>query len=308
MEVPDFTPLGRRAAPPGRRPSLPLPVVAGAPFSDLQETPEHEQEKPKRKLPLSLLAPRYSHLLEEAVVVSQLPDPSNTKSEPGRSYDNSNDGDPEETEVETAANTSTETEARSETASCPSPVPTETTVVNPTPSSTLKSRVKGFLFSYLPTLSKKPAPKPNSMSSRPGLPLPPASVLEKCRGPIITPAREPMPKPTHPKELVHLNPAPVPSKLSLIPRPQRPQRLVELHRVSPPPEKDKAVIRPRRSSASSVKDLVRGFEDMERNAIANRVEERKRGELKRVKSVGEWRKTAGLANAGANGSKPSWRP
>ncbi|KAG6879848.1 hypothetical protein C0992_010806, partial [Termitomyces sp. T32_za158] len=306
MEVPDFTPLGRRAAPPGRRPTLPPPVALGAPFNDLQDTPEHEQEMPKRKLPLSLLAPRYSHLLDEAVAISQLPDPSSAKSGPGNPYDSSNDGDSEEAGFEAAA---TDTEAGSGTVSPPSSVPTETITADPVPSSTLKTRVKGFLFSYLPTLSKKPATNPKPSSSRPGLPLPPTSVLEKCRGPITTPARAPVPKPTHPKELVHLNPAPVPPKPSLIPRPQKPQRLVELHRVSPPPpEKDAAVIRPRRSSASSVKDLVRGFEEMEKNAVAERAEEQKRGELKRVKSVGEWRKTAGLANAGGNGSKPSWRP
>ncbi|KAG5353073.1 hypothetical protein C0989_010696 [Termitomyces sp. Mn162] len=290
MEVPDFTPLGRRAAPPAHRPTLPPPVVAGAPFSDLQDTPEQEHERPKRKLPLSLLAPRYSHLLEEAVAVSQLPEP-----EPGKMYDSSHETDSED---DAAANASTETEAEPEPVAPPSPPP----------QSTLKTRVKSFLFSYLPTLSKNPALKPKS-SSRPGLPLPPLSVLEKSRGPIITPARAPMPKPTHPKELVHLNPAPVPPKPSMIPRAPKPQRLVELHRVSPPHEKEKEmVVRARRSSGGSVKDLVRGFEEMEKNASAKRVEEQKRGELKRVRSVGEWRKTAGLANAGLNGSKPSWRP
>ncbi|KAG6888946.1 hypothetical protein C0995_004801 [Termitomyces sp. Mi166 len=289
MEVPDFTPLGRRAAPPGRRPMLPPPVVVGAPFSDLQDTPDQEQERSRRNLPLPLLAPRYSHLLEEAVAVSQLPDP---ESQPERAYDPSNQVDSEEdAEANAAANTSTET------------VPP---VSIPAPSSTLKTRVKGFLFSYLPILSKTPAPKSKPSSTRPGLPLPPVSVLEKglTRGPITTPARAPMPKPTHPKELVHLVPAPLPPKPSMIPRPQqKPQRLVELHRVSPPPEKEKGkeVVRPRRSSGGSVKDLVRGFEEMEKKA-----EEQKRGELKRVRSVGEWRKTAGLAQNGSN--KPSWRP
>ncbi|KAG6899012.1 hypothetical protein C0993_001771, partial [Termitomyces sp. T159_Od127] len=213
MEVPDFTPLGRRAAPPGRRPTLPPPVIAGAPFNDLQDT---EEERPKKKLPLSLLAPRYSHLLEEAVAISQLPDPSSEKPEPGKAYDSSNDGGSEEAENEAAA--------------IETPVPTESAAADPVPPTTLKTRVKGFLFSYLPTLSKKPVLKPKSLSARPGLPLPPPSVLEKCRGPVTTPARAPVPKPAHPKELVHLNPAPVPPKPSLIPRPQKPQRMVELHR------------------------------------------------------------------------------
>ena len=62
MEVPDFTPLGRRAPPPRKsRPSLPRPVTENAPFSTLAR---------RKSIPATLLAPRYSHLLDEARIIS----------------------------------------------------------------------------------------------------------------------------------------------------------------------------------------------------------------------------------------------
>ncbi|KAG6814665.1 hypothetical protein H0H93_012677, partial [Arthromyces matolae] len=318
MEVPDFTPLGKRAGPPAgrRRPTLPPPARnqdSEAPFQNLNDTPEIDKEEDKKRskkkqLPLSLLAPRYSHLLEEAVAVSQLPDPDPVDTNGANESNGSIEGASDESSFdheEVDANTSIETTATSES----DPSSPHSSSATADPSNTLQTRVKGFIFSYLPTLSSKtPASKPKS--SRPGLPLPSPSVLEnsKSRGPIITPARAPLPKPTHPKELVNLQPAPAPAvKTSMIPRP-RPKRMVELHRVSPPKEKEKVVttVRPRRSSgASSVRDLVKGFEDMEKNKS---VDANSKGELRRMKSVGEWRKTAGNVNAKGGDSRPSWRP
>lgn len=212
--VPDFTPLPRRSWP---KPKLPTPF-ASTPFDGIND---------KSKLHAPLLAPRYGHLLEEAIAVGSetressvlIPPPTTKKTPPS---DN----------------------------------------MTAQPRTTVGKRVKGFFFSYLPTLSKTSQPlkvKP----SQPGLPLPSLETVVKPRGPVATPARPPIPKPPHPKELVQLNPAPAPQP-SMIPRPSKPQRLVELHPVTPPqPAPPVDIPRPRRSSGASVKDLVRSFEDLE---------------------------------------------
>ena len=103
----------------------------------------------------------------------------------------------------------------------------------------------------------------SSGDQRPGLPLPPRELLEKQRGPIATPARMPMVKPVHPKELVHLHPAPQ-VKPSAIPRSVHPKQLVRLRAVQPPSSSKRNAVRmypPRRSSGESVKDLIQCFED-----------------------------------------------
>jgi hypothetical protein len=218
MQVPDFTPLGRRATLPRKsRPSLPQSV---------------SDQKGPAVIPPTLLAPRYSHLLEEAIAISQQGSPGQEETFP-------------QSEVEE----------------------TETLHSSDVPSTTIGKRVKGLLFSYLPTLPKsfsntvKKAP----LSVQPGLPLPPIEILSKPRGPVITPARAPLIKPKHPKELVVLHPAPplqAPT-ISHIPRLKKPQRLVELHPPPPVIEPPTPIPRPRRSSGSSVKDLVRGFEEIQ---------------------------------------------
>jgi len=169
------------------------------------------------------------------------------------------------------------------------------------PKTTVGNRVKGFLFSYLPSLSKPPSSLPSRklrLPRQPGLPLPPSDILEKPRGPVTTPARPALPRVQAPKELVNLNPAPpLPSAL---PRPKaKPQRMVELHPLPPPVEKPVAlpfVSRPRRSSGSSVKDLVRGFEEMENK-------EKERPAIKRVQSISEIR-----AKVGRTDPRPRWKP
>jgi len=284
MEVPDFTPLGRRAPPPRHRwPLLPSPVVDNAPFASLPK----QQERRISKLPASLLAPRYSHLLEEAVDVSRM-----GSEVAGTSVAGGGEQDPEVS--------SGEGEAVGDVTSEPvfdedvSLTNNETNHGPATPAN-IGKRVKGFLFSYLPTLSKATLPASGKTKQWPhqaGLPLPPPEVLEKPRGPISTPVRPPLPKPKAPKELVHLHRAPVPApKVSMIPRARKPQRLVELQPLPPqsPPKPD-GIPRPRRSSGGSVKDLVRSFEDLEKEKASVR-----KTELKRVKS-----KTAD--------NKPGWRP
>ncbi|KAI9458933.1 hypothetical protein BJY52DRAFT_406246 [Lactarius psammicola] len=225
--VPDFTPVhfARRQGVDSTLPKLAAPAFLG------QTTP---------RLPASLMAPRYSHLLEEAKTLSKQDD------------------------------------ARS----CP-PEDEQTQEVPPTPS--VGSRMKGFLFSYLPTLKKKTPARKTCEPARPGLPLPPPEMMDKSRGPVITPQPKPVPRPTHPKELVNLQHAPLPT--SRIPTlSQIPKRLVELRPVSPPPAASAPIQIPdgRRSSSGSVKDLVNSFEEMERS---REIDERAL-QLRRQKSAG----------------------
>ncbi|KAJ6578599.1 hypothetical protein B0H10DRAFT_2236070 [Mycena sp. CBHHK59/15] len=270
MEAPDLTPLGRRA----RKPRLPAPLGTDAPFANLAPEPER-----RRRLPASLLAPRYSHLLEEAVSVSQgAPPPA--EEEPDADVDSS-----------FASSTSASTGVEMPPAT-PLREKEERAAQRP---ASLGRRVTGFLFSYLPTLSKT-APPPTRRPAgpaRPGLPLPPLDILEKPRGPINTPVRPPLPRTRPPKELVTLQPAPAPPKPpTRIPRAAPPKRLVELQHVVAPEASVRVGPRPRTSSGGSVKDLVKNFEALDGA--------RKRApEVKRVRSVGEF----------GNGSKkPMWRP
>ncbi|KAH9049324.1 hypothetical protein EDB84DRAFT_1453445 [Lactarius hengduanensis] len=224
--VPDFTPIhpARRQGVDSALPRLAAPAFLG------QTTP---------RLPASLMAPRYSHLLEEAKSLS--------KQDGAQSYPL------EEDEVE----------------------------VPPTPS--VGSRMKGFLFSYLPTLKKKRTPAQRTREpARPGLPLPPPEMTDKARGPVITPQPKTVPRPAHPKELVHLQHAPLPSRIPTLS--QVPKRLVELRPVSPPPAASSPIQIPdgRRSSSGSVKDLVNSFEEMDRS---REIEERAL-QLRRQKSAG----------------------
>jgi hypothetical protein len=172
---------------------------------------------------------------------------------------------------------------------------------------TIGNRVKGIIFSYLPTLKKSERPKKlrSRPSHRPGLPIPPKEILAKPRGPVVTPAREPLPKTVPPKDLVQLQQAPpIQTVASKIPRVVHPKQLVELNHVTPKvADEKKRKEKQRRSSGSSVKDLVKGFEQMEK-------EQEKKREVRKVKSVGEWRKDVGSANVvkgGGEPGRPVWR-
>ena len=235
--VPDFTPVHPSR---WRRVDPTLPKLAAPTF--------HGQTTPR--LPASLMAPRYSHLLEEAKSLSK-PDSAR---------------------------------------SCPPEDEPTTPEVPPTPS--VGSRMKGFFFSYLPTLKKKTPVLKTREPARPGLPLPPPEVMEKPRGPVVTPQPKPLPRPTHPKDLVHLQHAPVPSRIPTLS--QVPKRLVELRPVTPPPVASAPIEIPdeRRSSSGSVKELVHSFEEMERS---REIEERAL-QVRRQRAAG-----------GTTNSKPAWK-
>ncbi|KAJ3796873.1 hypothetical protein GGU11DRAFT_684903 [Lentinula aff. detonsa] len=262
MEVPDFTPLPRRPLPfpPSRESVLPSPAGPAALFSNI---PEDVTEAPRRrKVPATLLAPRYSHLLDQAVAISR--------------------------ELPSVENSMDSSEMNGGQTSSILDAPTQ-------PKTGL-----GRLFSYLPGFLTSPASSTRKARDvKPGLPLPPAEILDKLRGPIITPARPPVPKNKAPKELVNLNHQPVPEKkeTSMIPR-RIPQRMVKLNQVGLPEERQQSAgpsSRPRRSSGASVKDLVKTFESFDDSAdhTAN------------AKSIRNWKK--GLLG-GENNNKPVWKP
>ena len=174
----------------------------------------------------------------------------------------------------------------------------------------ITSRMKGFFFSYLPKATKPNQDKKPAAPAHPGLPIPPPEVFQKART-VATPVSKPAPKPVPPKDLVNLHHAPLPP--SKIPRPskQQPKRLVELH-PAPPPEPrpasslSKLSVSDRRSSSGSVKDLVKGFEDLQKMQAREREEEVAR--LRRVRSVGEWAAAAGNRGQGQQGGRPGWKP
>jgi hypothetical protein len=159
--VPDFTPVH-----PARRQGISstLPKLA-APVFQAQTTP---------RLPVSLMGPRYSHLLEEARSLSK--QDVSGPSTPG--------------EPSTSAGAASDDELTTSATSHSIPIHSvKQEVVSQTPS--MGSRMKGFFFSYLPTLKKKtPVQKTHEPARRPrpGLPLPPPEVLEKPHGPVISDA------------------------------------------------------------------------------------------------------------------------
>ncbi|PBK97890.1 hypothetical protein ARMGADRAFT_1009821 [Armillaria gallica] len=322
MNVPDFTPLGRRAMPPARvkrspdalkTPTssfrLPEPISTGAPFQTLDH---RAVEKSTRNVPPLLFAPRYSHLLEEAQAVSRgvAPRPEAaaeqeqeqeqekliTEELVDASIDESVDESMDQSVTDASFDESVDDSREGEFPQTPAFKQPDAPA--PVPRTTVGGRVKGFLFSYLPTMNKTaPVPKRSiPFLAKNHLPLPPLELLEKTRGPITTPVREPAPKQKHPKELVDLNHIQIKPK-SMIPKRIPPKRLVELTHVSPEKPVEPIRVRPRTSSGGSVKDLVKGFEAMEKvkKAIAG-------GELRRVKSFNDTRSRVQTE------ARPKWRP
>ena len=140
-----------------------------------------------------LLAPRYSHLLEEAIVISQEGSILSSEQETQDSF--------QQSEVEDTSHSSD------------------------IPSTTIWKCVKRFLFSYLPTLPKSSSTvRKGPLSFQLSLPIPPGDILSKPRGPVITPACAPLSEPKHPKELVVLHPAPQSQTTSYISRMKKPQQ------------------------------------------------------------------------------------
>ncbi|KAI0684502.1 hypothetical protein BC835DRAFT_1389765 [Cytidiella melzeri] len=177
----------------------------------------------------------------------------------------------------------------------------------PGPSSfSLAGKVKGLIFSYLPKTSKPP-PVPLAVPKLDkglGLPPPPPELFRKPRQPITTPAPKPAIKPPHPRDLVQLQHVSQ-QRPSMLPRlVQKPQQWTEpnsAHFQLPSISTSTDLIRHRRDSGASVKDLVKSFESMEQLQTMKR-ESEEAMELKRKKNIHDWN------NARAVKDKPVWRP
>ena len=271
----------------------------------------------KSAVPATLLAPRYSHLLDEAVAISRNEAGWSSKTSPV-AYRSASVPMDEQREVSLPPQSpAAALRAESEMPMTPNANAGDTSSIEmppPPPPQSIASRMKGFFFSYLPRATK-PGPRPVKKPAHPGLPIPPPEVFQKPRGPISTPVSKPPVKPAHPKDLVQLDHVP-PPKPSRIPRPaqQPPRRLVELNHVDLPPEhvherprSSMSVLSDRRSSSGSVRDLVKGFETLEQQQAREMAEERTK--LKRVRSVGEWAATAGPGAAARTQrqGKRAWR-
>ncbi|OCH87065.1 hypothetical protein OBBRIDRAFT_890044 [Obba rivulosa] len=245
----------------------------------------------RESVPSSLLAPRYSHLMEEALAVSSMETPSRP--------------DPPATHPPATNPPTTDTSATESPMTTLSPPPTSLDIehrpaAQSTPTSDNRSiagRVKGFFSSYIPTLSRSTRAKTMPAPSQPGLPIPPREIFERPRVPVVTPAAKPAPKAVPPKDLVQLHSVPAAKPAAPARKSRQPHRLVELRAAAASaPAGAVPVPRERRASGGSVKDLVRTFEDMRRLS-----EGAERG-LRRTKSITESR--AG----GSTRQRPVWRP
>ncbi|KAL0580590.1 hypothetical protein V5O48_001415 [Marasmius crinis-equi] len=274
METPAWTP-GMTPLP--KKYTLPPAIGSEAPFSSIK--------MPRTK---ALMAPRYGYLLEEAERVSRGEPSQPPSSEPHEDILDDEDEDVNDLfEVENSLDLSRDSDDSAEVEDQDIP---SASVQQP---QGLGGRMKGIIFSYLPTLSKNPQPTFKKHSHpRTGLPLPPADVLSKQRGPVATPARPVIPRERAPKELVTLNHQEPPPETKIPKRKEKPKRLVELKNVQPPPEPE---VRKSTSGAGglrrkgSVKDLVKGFEELERSSSSLGVRGGGKGKEKEV-------------------SRPAWRP
>ena len=200
MEVPDFTPMGpRRVA--------------------------DRMDEGSSRLPATLLAPRYSHLMDEAIAISR-----GTGGEPLAS--SSSFG---------------------------------VTVKAPPDSPSLFRRLTFPLFSYLPLLSNGAAEEPPKDADKSGLPLPPPELFGKERDPIVTPAPKLPANLTHPKDQVELQAVPLKPSMIPKPKtqPRRLVDLRPPPPKPEPVPVPKGLVNDRRQSGGSVKDLVKGFETLD---------------------------------------------
>lgn len=158
-------------------------------------------------------------------------------------------------------------------------------------------RSLNYITSWLkPDMYKSRSEEPRS--SRLGLPPPPPDILSKHRGPVETPAPKPLPRVVPPKDQVsleHINPPESPrrSRSSRTPR-----RLVDLQHVPTPESKEPERHALRRRSSTSVRDLVKEYEQKDASVKRIQVLPPRVAELRRQGSMGSLRSKG----------KPTWKP
>lgn len=240
----------------------------------------------KGKIPATLLAPRYSYLMDEAIALNNEYDAALAHD---RTASTSVDVGPSEAQGQRKT------------------PPRELTTMEPPP--TIGRRVKGWFTSFR-SPTKSPAPELPSPAPVQLKPVPAqedeeyvlASDVVRNRPPIITPGPKEMPREPPHRELVDLEHVPTPLPKSAAPR--VPQRLVDLRPVSPPPPMPKQPVhipRMRKDSGGSVKELVQSFEEMERREEMEARARKRSEQVLRVRNIGR------LKNAKGKG-KPVWRP
>ncbi|KAK7020146.1 hypothetical protein VNI00_017867 [Paramarasmius palmivorus] len=237
------------------------PEFTPLPLSKLKYAPKDKDwvlPSPAPFKPSVLQAPRYGHLLDEARKVHSSGSSSleTTPQEPeeqegeGEEQEDVPEEEEWEDELEVSRSLSLEPDSDNDSDQEAHPESRRTT---------LGGKLQGLLFSYLPTLSSKPQPKPKP-SARPVLPPPPPARPRQ----INTPAR-PVPVPTKvPKGKDDLNHVEIPKPKARVR--ERPRRLKELRPVSVPEkeqEQVKVVVKEVKRK-SSVKDLVKSFEEREK--------------------------------------------
>ncbi|KAL1744263.1 hypothetical protein HDZ31DRAFT_39057 [Schizophyllum fasciatum] len=245
--VPDFTPMSKL-------PALPRQSEAGS--------SRHGAGQGARAMSPALFNPRYSHLLKEAKSISRRSaDADDEDEEDAAEVNRSLSVEPEEEEEEEAGERRGECIEEEE--------PEQAT------------GLKRFIYSYLPrSLTPSRRVRPTKQQLTKALPPPPQL---PPRGPIETPERPPLSPLVPPKDLVELQQAPPPTKL---PRPvNKPRRMVELQHVPTPDQWDRRLFnlrpRERKDSGGSVKDLIKSFEEIDR--------ERKAAAAAKAKAKPAWR-------------------
>lgn len=127
------------------------------------------------------------------------------------------------------------------------------------------------------------------------LPLPLPEMRQVVRGPINTPAKKPVPRGQHPRDLVRLVETQLPAKPVQFPKGQSAKDLVNLNHIEPP----RSVRRPRsvsgpifipgrnrKDSGGSVKDLVKSFEAVHKSTAEEIMKSSSRLGVRKTASVG----------------------
>jgi hypothetical protein len=250
-----------------------------------------------KKLPPSLLAPRYAHLHEEAASITVEQPPSSSSS-------NSSSSEAEAFEGQDEVSEPTQKQPQSAPPSCPAVQSQRRSRAAPAPGSATK-RVLSYLGSFL---SRGGAPTTTKSTLKPtfgALPLPPPEMRQIVRGPVNTPAKKPIPKSQAPRELVHLAETELPSKPCVLPKAKSAREMVSLNHIDPPrsmqrPRTASGPImipgRTRKDSGGSVKDLVKSFEDVQKRTEEEMRSSRGKAGVRKVASVGDFR------------ARTPWRP
>ncbi|GJJ10559.1 hypothetical protein Clacol_004786 [Clathrus columnatus] len=217
----------------------------GAPRS-VQQKSRGDNVQSVTSVPSMLLAPRYAHLRNELRSTKNSVSPN--------------------TRVSAAQDKPLEDPGRYQAGSViPFPVPRtpepERCVRDPPPSGTkMVLSYLGSLFSRNSSSKSRLNPPAKSL---PSLPAPPE--MRQLRGPVSTPAKVVIPQATNLKEIVHLNEI-SPISVKEFDKLQPLKDMVHLNHVEPPPSvrpraTSNPLLRDRKNSGGSVRDLVKCFEE-----------------------------------------------